>query len=214
MLISYYLRLMKNQIIPTVIEKSSRGPSWAYDIYSRLLEDRIVFLSGPINDALANTVVAQMLYLESKDPKKDVKLYLNTPGGLVNAGLAIYDTMQYVKCDVVTICIGMTASMGAMLFLAGTKGKRFILPNAEVLLHQVMGSAQGQAAEVEISAKHIIKMKERLNNLIAFHTGQDVEKITKDTDRDFYLDAKEAVAYGVADKVIEVEKTAGKHGDA
>ena len=198
--------MTKNQIIPTVIEKSSRGPSWAYDIYSRLLEDRIVFLSGPINDPLANTVVAQMLYLESKDPKKDIKLYVNTPGGLVNSGLAIYDTMQYVKCDVATICIGMAASMGAVLLAAGAKGKRFILPNAEVLLHQVMGQAQGQAAEVEISARHIIKIKERLNTVLAFHTGQSVEKIAKDTDRDFYLDAKDALGYGVVDRVIETEK--------
>ncbi len=197
--------MIKNQIIPTVIEKSSRGPSWAYDIYSRLLEDRIVFLSGPINDHTANTVVAQILYLESKDPKKDIKLYVNSPGGVVNAGLAIYDTMQYVKCDVATICIGMAASMGAVLLTAGTKGKRFILPNAEVLLHQVMGAAEGQATEIEISARHILKIKERLNKILALHTGKDIERLAKDTDRDFYLDAAQALDYGVVDKVIGKE---------
>ncbi len=197
--------MIKNQIIPTVIEKSSRGPSWAYDIYSRLLEDRIVFLSGPINDHVANTVVAQILYLESKDPKKDIKLYVNSPGGVVNAGLAIYDTMQYVKCDVATICIGMAASMGAVLLAAGTKDKRFILPNAEVLLHQVMGSAEGQATEIEISARHILKIKERLNKILALHTGKDIEQVAKDTDRDFYLDAAQALDYGIVDKVIGKE---------
>ena len=198
--------MIRDQIIPTVIEKSSRGPSWAYDIYSRLLEDRIVFLSGPINDHTANTVVAQILYLESKDPKKDIKLYVNSPGGVVNAGFAIYDTMQYVKCDVATICIGMAASMGAVLLTAGSPGKRFILPNAEVLLHQVMGSAEGQAAEVEISARHILKVKERLNAILSFHTGKNIEQIAKDTDRDFYLDARQALEYGVVDSVINDEK--------
>lgn len=198
---------LTDQIIPTVIEKSSRGPSWAYDIYSRLLEDRIVFLSGPINDPLANTVVAQILYLESKDPKKDIKLYINSPGGVVNSGLAVYDTIQYVNCDVSTICIGMAASMAAVLLTAGAKGKRFILPNAEVLLHQVMGSAQGQATEVEISARHIINIKARLNEILARHTGQDIEKIAKDTDRDFFLDANQALQYGVVDKIIEKATT-------
>ena len=203
---------MKNQIIPTVIEKSSRGPSWAYDIYSRLLEDRIVFLSGPINDHVANTIVAQILYLESKDPKKDIKLYINSPGGVVNAGLAIYDTMQYVKCDVATICLGIAASMGAVLLAAGAKSKRFVLPNAEVMLHQIMGSAEGQATEVEISARHILKMKERLNAILALHTGKNIEQIAKDTDRDFYLDARQALDYGLVDSVIGAQtvKTLGQ----
>ena len=197
--------MIHDQIIPTVIEKSSRGPSWAYDIYSRLLEDRIVFLSGPINDHVANTIVAQILYLESKDPKKDIKLYVNSPGGVVNAGLAIYDTIQYVKCDVATICLGIAASMGAVLLAAGSKGKRFVLPNAEVMLHQIMGSAEGQATEVEISARHILKMKERLNSILALHTGKNIDQIAKDTDRDFYLDAKQALDYGLVDSVIGVQ---------
>lgn len=192
-------------LIPTVIEKSQFGER-AYDIYSRLLKERIIFLGGPINDAVANTVIAQLLFLEHEDSKKDIEFYLNTPGGSVTAGLAIYDTMQYVKCDISTICVGMAASMGAVLLTAGEKGKRFSLPNAEILLHQVMGGAEGQAIEVEITARHIIKIKERLNQILAKHTGQPLAKIDKDTDRDFYLSASEAKEYGLIDDVIRAKK--------
>ena len=199
--------MIHNQIIPTVIEKSSRGPTFAYDIYSRLLEDRIIFLSGPINDPVANTVVAQILYLDSKDQEKDIKLYINSPGGMVSSGLAIYDTIQYVKASVMTICVGTAASMAAVLLAAGAKGKRIVLPNAVVLLHQIMGGAEGQAVDVEIQARHILKVKEQINQVLSRHTGKPVDQIAKDTDRDFYLDAKSAVEYGVADKVLETVKT-------
>lgn len=188
-------------LIPTVIEKSSQGER-AYDIYSRLLKERIIFLGGPINDAVANTVIAQLLFLDNHSSEEDIKLYINTPGGSVSAGLAIYDTMQYVKNDLSTICVGMAASMGAVLLTAGQKGKRFALPNSEILLHQVMGGAQGQASDIEISAKHILKMKERLNKIIAKHTGQPLKRIEKDTDRDFYMSAEEAKTYGVIDRII------------
>lgn len=193
---------IKSQIIPTVIERDKNGLSGVYDIYSRLLEDRIIFLGGMITDSVANTIIAQMLFLESKDNKKDIKLYINTPGGLVTAGLAIYDTMQFVKCDVSTICVGIAASMGAVILASGTKGKRFILPNSEAMLHQVMGGAQGQAIDVEISARHIIKIKEQINKILSKHTGQKLQKIEKDTDRDFYLGAKEAKDYGLVDKIV------------
>src|SRR3989344_3525387 len=189
-------------LIPTVIEKSQFGER-AYDIYSRLLRERIVFLGGPINDAVANTVIAQLLFLEYEDPKKDIKLYLNTPGGSVTAGLAIYDTIQYVKPDISTICVGMTASMGAVLLSAGTKGKRISLPNSEILLHQVMGGAEGQAVEVEITARQIIKIKNKLNQILAKHTGQALSKIEKDTDRDFYMTTAEAKEYGLIDEVLK-----------
>lgn len=189
-------------LIPTVVEKSMEGER-AYDIYSRLLKDRIIFLSGPIVDQVANSVIAQLLFLESQDPKKDIKLYINSPGGVVTAGLAIYDTMQYVKPDVSTICIGMAASMAATLLTAGAKGKRFVLPNSEVLLHQVMGGAEGQAVDVEISARQIIKLKNKLNEILAKHTGQDIKKIEKDTDRDFYLSAEEAKEYGIVDQIVK-----------
>ncbi len=192
-------------LIPTVIEKSQFGER-AYDIYSRLLKDRIVFLGGPINDPVANTVIAQLLFLESQDPQKEVKLYINSPGGSVTAGLAIYDTMQYIKADVSTICVGLAASMAATLLASGTKGKRFSLPNSEVLLHQVMGGAEGQAVEVEISAKHIIKVKEKLNEILAKHTGQKLDKIDKDTDRDFYMSAHDAKEYGIIDQIIKNRK--------
>jgi len=192
-------------LIPTVIEKSYDGER-AYDIYSRLLKDRVVFLSGPITDPVANTVIAQLLFLEQEDPKKDIKLYVNTPGGVVTAGMAIYDTMQYVKCDVATICIGMAASMGAVLLAAGAKGKRFALPNSEILLHQLMGGVEGQAIEVEIAAKHIVKIKERLNQILTKHTGQPLEKIEKDTDRDFWLSSQEAKEYGLIDQIIKTKK--------
>jgi ATP-dependent Clp protease, protease subunit len=188
-------------LIPTVIEKSSQGER-AYDIYSRLLKERIIFLAGPINDAVANTVIAQLLFLANQTSEEDIKLYINSPGGSVSAGLAIYDTMQYVKNDISTICVGMAASMGAVLLTAGAKSKRCALPNSEILLHQVMGGAQGQASDIEISAKHILKIKDRLNKIIAKHTGQPLKRIEKDTDRDFYMSAEEAKNYGVVDKII------------
>lgn len=189
-------------LIPTVIEKSTFGER-AYDIYSRLLKERIIFLGGPIDDAVANTVIAQLLFLESQDKNKDIKLYINSPGGVVTAGLAIYDTIQYVKPDVSTICVGLAASMGATLLTAGTRGKRMALPNSEVLLHQVMGGAKGQATEIEITAKQILKVKQRLNRILAKHTGQKLAKIEKDTDRDFYMDVEEAKEYGVIDKIVK-----------
>ena len=188
-------------IVPTIVEKSQRGER-VYDIFSRLLEERIVFLAGPVTDMNANVVIAQMLYLVSKDPKKDIKLYINSPGGSVTAGLAIYDTMQYIKCPVSTICIGLAASMGAVILAAGTKGKRFALPNAEIMLHQVAGGAQGQAADIEITAKQIIKIKGKINEILASHTGQPIESVEKDTDRDFYMTAAEAKSYGLIDEVI------------
>ncbi|KKW47803.1 MAG: ATP-dependent Clp protease proteolytic subunit [Parcubacteria group bacterium GW2011_GWA1_59_11] len=190
-------------LIPTVIEKSQYGER-AYDIYSRLLKERIVFLGGPINDAVANTVIAQLLFLDHEDPKKDIKLYVNSPGGVVTAGLAIYDTIQYVKPDVSTICIGMAASMGAVLLGSGKKGKRFALPSSQILLHQVMGGVEGQATEVEITARQILKMKDRLNQILAKHTGQSIPRIEKDTDRDFYLTPQEAKDYGLVDEIVKV----------
>ena len=195
-------------IVPTIVEKSQRGER-VYDIFSRLLEERIVFLAGPVTDMNANVVIAQMLYLVSKDPKKDIKLYINSPGGSVTAGLAIYDTMQYIKCPVSTICIGLAASMGAVILAAGTKGKRFALPNADILLHQVMGGVEGQATEVEITARHILKIKDRLNQILAKHTNQSISKIDKDTDRDYYMSAEEAKSYGLIDEIIK-NKSAGK----
>ena len=192
-------------LIPTVIEKSQSGER-AYDIYSRLLKERIIFIGGPISDGMANSVIAQLLFLEHEDPKKDIKLYLNTPGGVVTAGLAIYDTMQYIKPDVSTICVGIAASMGAVLLATGKKGKRFILPNSEILLHQVMGAGEGQAIEIEIAARHIIKIKDRLNQILAKHTGQPLSKIEKDTDRDFWLTAPDAKEYGLVDEIIKTKK--------
>jgi ATP-dependent Clp protease protease subunit len=192
-------------LIPTVIEKTQAGER-AYDIYSRLLKDRIIFLAGIIDDHVANAIIAQMLFLASKDPKKDIQLYINSPGGSVTAGLAIYDTMQYIKPDVSTVSIGMSASMGAMLLAAGAKGKRYALPNSEILLHQVMGGAKGQASEIEITAKQILRIKEATNKILARHTKQPLNKIAKDTDRDFYLTAEEAKEYGVVDEVIYPKK--------
>lgn len=194
--------LHNQYLIPTVIEKTHFGER-AYDIYSRLLKDRIIFLSGPVVDPVANAVIAQLLFLESEDPKKDIKLYINSPGGSVTAGMAIYDAMQYVKPDVSTVCVGIAASMAAVLLGSGTKGKRFALPNSEVLLHQVMGEAGGQAIEIEISARHIIKIKNRLNEILAKHTGQPLATIEKDTDRDFYMSADEAKKYGLIDEIIK-----------
>ncbi len=189
-------------LIPTVIEKSQFGER-AYDIYSRLLKERIIFIGGPITDVIANSVIAQMLFLEHEDPKKDIKLYINSPGGVVTAGLAIYDVMQYVKPSVSTVCVGLAASAAALLLTAGTKGKRLALPNSEVLLHQVMGEAGGQAVEIEITARQIIKIKDKINQILAKHTGQSLSKIEKDTDRDFYLNVQEAKEYGVIDEIIK-----------
>ncbi len=192
-------------LIPIVIEKSSSGER-AYDIYSRLLKERIIFVTGPINDAVANTVIAQLIYLENEDPKKDIYLYINSPGGIVTSALAIYDTMQFVKPDVATICVGMAASGAALILAGGKRGKRYSLPNAEILLHQVMGGAEGQAVEVEIAARHIIKIKTRINQLLAKHAGQPLKKIEKDTDRDFYMTPEEAKSYGVIDKIVKTAK--------
>ncbi|MFZ2970163.1 MAG: ATP-dependent Clp protease proteolytic subunit [Minisyncoccia bacterium] len=189
-------------LIPTVIEKSSYGER-AYDIYSRLLKERIVFLGGPIDDNVANTIIAQLLFLEKQDPKADVMLYINSPGGVVTSALAIYDTMNYIKCDVSTVCVGMAASAASLLLSSGAKGKRLILPNAEVLIHQVMGGAEGQASDIDISARHILKMKERLNKILASNTDQPIEKIEKDSDRDFYMTAEEAKKYGIVDKILK-----------
>lgn len=189
-------------LIPTVIEKSQYGER-AYDIYSRLLEERIVFIGSSITDSVANSIIAQLLFLESKNANKDVTLYINSPGGSVSAGLAIYDTMQYVKCDIMTICVGLAASMGATLLAAGTKRKRLALPNSEVLIHQVMGGAEGQAEDIRISAEHILETRDRLNKILAKHTSQPVERIAKDTDRDFYMSAEEAKEYGIIDRIIK-----------
>lgn len=189
-------------LIPTVIEKTSFGER-AYDIYSRLLKERIIFLGDLIDQHTANIVIAQLLFLEHEDPKKDIDLYINSPGGSVTAGLAVYDVMQYVKPDVRTICVGMAASMGAVLLGSGAKGKRFALPNSEIMLHQVMGGAEGQAVEIEITAKHIVSIKGRLNEILAKHTGQPIKKIETDTDRDYYLTSEEAKKYGLIDQIIK-----------
>lgn len=188
-------------LIPTVIEKTHYGER-AYDIYSRLLKERIIFLGSPIDDGVANTVIAQLLFLDSQDSKKDIKIYINSPGGAVSAGLAIYDTMQYVSSDVMTICVGMAASMGAVLLAGGAHGKRLVLPNSMMMLHQVMGGAEGQAADIKITAEQILKTKDRLNKILAKHTGQPLTKIEKDTDRDYYLTPEEAKKYGLVDKIV------------
>ena len=188
-------------LIPTVIEKSTYGER-IYDIYSRLLKDRIIFLGDVIDDKVANAVIAQLLFLQSEDEKKDIWMYLNSPGGSVTDGLAIYDTMQHIKPDVTTVCVGMAASMGALLLTAGAKGKRYALPNSQILIHQVMGGAEGQATDIKIKAEQILKIKDRLNIIMAKHTGQNLKKIEKDTDRDYYMTAEEAVKYGLIDKVI------------
>jgi len=188
-------------LIPMVIEQSGRGER-AYDIYSRLLKERVVFLVGPVNEATANLVVAQFLFLESENPDKDIHFYINSPGGSVSAGMAIYDTMQFIKPDVSTLCTGMAASMAAFLLAAGAKGKRFALPNSTVMIHQPLGGFQGQASDIEIHAKYILSLRERLNKLLARHTGQSVDKIDRDTDRDNFLTAEESVAYGIVDEVL------------
>ena len=188
-------------LIPIVVEQSSRGER-AYDIYSRLLKDRIVFLGNQVHDDMANTIIAQMLFLESEDPGKDINLYINSPGGAVTAGLAIYDTIQYIKSDVATISMGQAASMGALLLAAGTKGKRYALPNTRVMIHQPLGGVQGQATDIDIQAKEILKIKSTIHHILAKHTGQPIEKIGKDTERDFFMDSGDALKYGIIDKVI------------
>ena len=188
-------------LIPMVIEQSSRGER-AYDIYSRLLKDRIIFLGTAMNDEIANLIIAQLLFLESEDPDKDINFYVNSPGGLVTAGLAVYDTMQYIKPDITTVCIGQAASMGAVLLAAGTRGKRYSLPNSRILIHQPMGGFQGQASDIEIQAKEILRMKDRLNQILVEHTGKKMEDIQKDTDRDFFMSGEEAKKYGIIDHVI------------
>ncbi len=194
--------MVKNYLIPTVIEKTQFGER-AYDIYSRLLKDRIIFLGGPITDDAANTVIAQFLFLQNQDPKKDVNLYINSPGGSVTAALAIYDTMNHIKPDVATICVGWAASAGALLLAGGKKGKRSALPNSEIMIHQVLGAAEGQAVEIEIEAKHILRIKERVNKILAKHTGQTLAQIEKDTDRNFFMDAEEAKKYGIIDEILK-----------
>lgn len=195
-------KIYNQYLIPTVIEKTSYGER-AYDIYSRLLKDRIIFLGGPIDDISANSIIAQLLFLDSQGSKEDIKLYINSQGGQVTSALAIYDTMQYVKADISTICIGVAASAATLLLASGKKGKRLILPNGEVLIHQVMGGAQGQATDIDIHAKHILKVKKRLNEIMAKHTGQTFAKVEKDADRDYFMSAEEALKYGIVDKIIK-----------
>ncbi|MBV2234054.1 MAG: ATP-dependent Clp endopeptidase proteolytic subunit ClpP [Sterolibacterium sp.] len=204
---------MVGGLVPMVIETSGRGER-AYDIYSRLLRERVIFLVGPVNDVMANLVVAQLLFLESENPDKDIHLYINSPGGSVTAGLAIYDTMQFIKPDVSTLCIGQAASMGAFLLTAGTQGKRFCLPNSRVMIHQPMGGFQGQASDIEIHAKEILYLKQRLNQMMARHTGQKMERIERDTDRDNFLSAIEAVEYGIVDQVLENRSAAQNVADS
>jgi ATP-dependent Clp protease protease subunit len=189
-------------LVPIVIEQSSRGER-AFDIYSRLLKDRIIFIGGGIDDALADLVIAQLLFLESEDPEKDISIYINSPGGVVTAGMAIYDTMQYIKPDVSTICIGQAASMGAVLLAAGAKNKRYALPNSRIMIHQPLGGAQGQASDIEIQAQEILRMKDMLNGILEFHTGQPLKRIKRDTDRDFFMSSKEAKEYGLIDEVVQ-----------
>lgn len=198
-------------VVPMVIEQTGRGER-AYDIFSRLLKERIIFIGTPIDDEVANLIIAQMLFLTAEDPEKDINIYINSPGGVVSAGLAVYDTMQYLKSPITTICIGQAASMGALLLGAGSKGKRFVLPNARIMIHQPLGGAQGQATDIEIQTKEILRIKKLLNEIMAKHTGQPLSKIEKDTDRDFYMSAQEAVAYGLVDEVIDTKKGIIKGG--
>ncbi len=188
-------------LIPMVVEQSNRGER-AYDIYSRLLKDRIIFIGSAIDNEIANLIIAQLLFLESEDPAKDISFYINSPGGVVTAGLAIYDTMQYIKPDVATVCIGQAASMGALLLSAGAEGKRFALPNARIMIHQPLGGAQGQATDIKIQANEILRMKDTLNSILSIHTGQDIKKISEDTDRDYFMSADESLKYGIVDKVV------------
>ncbi len=196
-------------LIPMVVEQSNRGER-AYDIYSRLLKDRIIFLGSAITDEIANLIVAQLLFLESEDPEKDINFYINSPGGVVTAGLAVYDTMQYIKPDVATVCIGQAASMGALLLSVGAKGKRFSLPHSRIMIHQPLGGAQGQASDIKIQATEILRMKDSLNQILSDHTGQDLEKIASDTDRDFFMSASEAMDYGIIDHVVTDRKDVEK----
>jgi ATP-dependent Clp protease, protease subunit len=200
-------------LVPIVVEQTARGER-AYDIYSRLLKERVVFVVGPVDDYMANIVVAQMLFLESENPEKDIALYINSPGGVVSSGLAIYDTMQFIKPDVSTICIGQAASMGAVLLAGGARGKRFCLPHARVMIHQPHGGAQGQAVDIEIQAREIVELRDRLNRILAKHTGQSIERIKQDTDRDHFMDWQEAVKYGLIDKVLERRGEGGGPGGA
>ena len=197
--------MIENNLVPMVVEQSSRGER-AYDIYSRLLKDRIIFIVGKIDDYVANLVVAQLLFLESEDPKKDIYMYINSPGGVITSGLSILDTMNYLKCDVSTVCFGQAASMGAVLLAGGAKGKRFALPNSRVMIHQPLGGVQGQATDIEIHAKEVKTLKEKLNNILATATGQTLKKIEKDTERDFFMDSKEAAKYGLIDEILENRK--------
>ena len=197
--------MIENNLVPMVVEQSSRGER-AYDIYSRLLKDRIIFIVGKIDDYVANLVIAQLLFLESEDPKKDIYMYINSPGGVITSGLSILDTMNYLKCDVSTVCFGQAASMGAVLLAGGAKGKRFALPNSRVMIHQPLGGVQGQATDIEIHAKEIKTLKEKLNNILATATGQTLKKIEKDTERDFFMDSKEAAKYGLIDEILENRK--------
>ena len=194
--------MIKNNLVPMVVEQTNRGER-SYDIYSRLLEDRIVFLTGEVNDISADIVIAQLIYLEGKDPEKDISLYINSPGGSVTAGMGIYDTMNYIKCDDSTICVGMAASMGAFLLSSGAKGKRYTLPNSEIMIHQPLGGAQGQASDIAIQAEHILKIKKRMNKILSENTSQPLDKIEKDVDRDFYMTAEEALAYGLVDRIFD-----------
>ncbi len=197
--------MTKNMLIPMVVEQTGAGER-SYDIYSRLLKDRIILLGSEIDDGVANLIVAELLFLQSEDPKKDIALYINSPGGVVTAGLAIYDTIQSLSCDVCTYCVGQAASMGAVLLASGAKGKRFALPNARVMIHQPLGGAEGQATDIDIRAKEILKVRAKLNGILAAHTGQSLKKIEKDTDRDFFMSAAEAAAYGLVDQVLETKK--------
>jgi ATP-dependent Clp protease protease subunit len=195
----------QNYLVPTVLEQTSRGER-AYDIYSRLLRDNIIFLGTPIDDTVANLIIAQLLFLEAEDPEKDIQMYINSPGGSITAGMAIYDTMQFVRPDVTTICIGQAASMGAVLLCAGTKGKRYSLPNSNVMIHQILGGAEGQATDVEIRVRYMLKLKQRLNGIISKHTGKSIEQVEKDTDRDNFMTPEEAKAYGLVDEVVQSRK--------
>lgn len=194
--------MLRNNLVPMVVEQTNRGER-SYDIYSRLLEDRIVFLTGEVNDISADIVIAQLIYLEGKDPEKDISLYINSPGGTITAGMGIYDTMNYIRCDVSTICVGMAASMGAFLLSSGAKGKRYALPNSEIMIHQPLGGAQGQATDIKIQAEHILRIKDRMNRILAANTSQPLEKIEKDVERDYYMTAEEALNYGIVDRIFD-----------
>lgn len=194
--------MLRNNLVPMVVEQTNRGER-SYDIYSRLLEDRIVFLTGEVNDISADIVIAQLIYLEGKDPEKDISLYINSPGGTITAGMGIYDTMNYIRCDVSTICVGMAASMGAFLLSSGAKGKRYALPNSEIMIHQPLGGAQGQATDIKIQAEHILRIKDRMNRILSANTSQPLEKIEKDVERDYYMTAEEALNYGIVDRIFD-----------